>query len=552
MTKTVTFDFSNPSFQNPQAIGVSLRDGQESQQFDPSTVQKTMAEMNAIMGKYMARLKEQNKERYELLRKCPKFTASIDLPAVGGKYSVKILDGSDKWQITLPLTQETSSALDLQSLTQPRTVILLAPPPLIPDFDSSEETIILEVPKKEEKPAKTTAKMGLFSRFTSWLRPAASTQKPQVIPVTPAITTVLPEKTQTSSANPSVNIVAGIRPLPNEGKNICFINAIFQALMNAPEMIPVLIKAHELKKESERTSLQGLSATDDKFWPIFYSHQASTTLIEALKAYPQFDGDLNNLRGFKEGSIAGFKQEDACELLDKIFEPVIDLLEDPAGITPEELADLKKLVFKSEEVKQLKPFTPPAEKAEAYEKELAEKKNPSPLPENGILKKLQNSLIIRPELPDQKIQIQLQDLLKSQFTIQKPDEPSSYTDKGKRGWYQVTEKNLVIETFEKTAPQFITLQLIRFKDDKTKIDTKIELPKDNKVTLVIDGKNEQYEIQTLVLHRGTEIEGGHYFSYLRKERSWYEANDETDVVTQLIKLPPATGSEVYMIFLKKI
>jgi hypothetical protein len=401
-------------------------------------------------------------------------------------------------------------------------------------------------------------------------------------------------------------VVAGIRPLRN-GNNICFINALFQALKNIPEKIQAaFIAAHEKKiiREAKRLEeIAGLIAaaettlgtaqielqevTKDYAWYQYIfpdanytriyekgqsqykallalqneqkkaqnSMQASLTFNEAIAKYGEKSTYLNDLRGFIEGSLGGWQQEDACELLDMIFAPLIYLVEHPTETTPEVVASLKRMMFEFGEEKRLVQYKPKEEEAEKLAADLASKTDLSQLPRNRILGSLANSFIVRLDIPSEKAQ--LQDLLQAQLTMQKPsqqDDMAAYQNNGQTGWYQVSEKRLAISTKNGAAPEFMVLQLKRFRANRdgtfSKIHTDIELPQDAKVTLTVNGYTADYEIHTLVQHSGYSLGAGHYFSFVKKEGAWVEANDST--VEKLDKLPSSTSSQVYMIFLKKV
>lgn len=610
MTKTITFNFTNPSHAIPQTTGVSLN-GRE---IKSPEAQRTLAEMNSLMGRLFSGLKETaDKQReYELLRNCSEFTASIDLPPGEEKLTLKIKIVTEEkiWVIEQPLRHQTSAPLNLRSLvplhsSPPRlspilTQVLSTPTPTAVIHADTPKYKRTEAKKSEKKPSTPPPPKGWLSRLIDWILsffPFSTTP--------PAITEKSPLIYHTSSASTPTQVVAGIRGLRN-GNNICFINAIFQALMNIPEMKRALIAAHENKIVRDRRSLEELASkiaeaetqlgtiqlelqevTKDYAWyhyllpdakytevygrlqtqyktlldrqydqnKVQASLQASRTFIDAISNYGEKSTYLNDLRGFIEGSLGGWKQEDAAELLTRIFEPLIYLFEHPTETTPAVLDSLKRTVSEFGEEKRMEPYIPKAEESEARAAAFAKENDPIQLSITRILGRLENSLIVPLHIPSQKIHLQA--LLQSQFIMSKTaeqDDPCICQYKGGKAWFQMSEKRLALGTPNKVAPEFLTLQLKRFRSyrDGTsdKIHTEIELPEDNKVTLVVNGDNVTYEIQTLVQHSGYTPNGGHYFSYVKKDGSWVEANDET--VAKLDKLPSSAPSEVYLIFLKKV
>jgi hypothetical protein len=176
MTKTITFNFTNPSLTTPQTTGVSLND----REIKSPEAQKTIAEMNSLMGRLIARLKETNdKQReYELLKNCSKFTVSIDLPPEEEKLTLKIEIATEEkiWVIKQPLSQQTAAPLNLRSLVQihstpPRLTPALAQamsPPVVIHADVPEYRKI-ESKKTGEKPSAPTPPRGLLSRIIIWV-----------------------------------------------------------------------------------------------------------------------------------------------------------------------------------------------------------------------------------------------------------------------------------------------------------------------------------------------------------------------------------------------
>jgi ubiquitin C-terminal hydrolase len=133
------------------------------------------------------------------------------------------------------------------------------------------------------------------------------------------------------------------------------------------------------------------------------------------------------------------------------------------------------------------------------------------------------------------------------------DGEAVYVHNNVRADYQVTHKRIAIESLGVHPPEFVSLQVKRFGNDKYghtyRINTPIQLPADNRLKLIINEKEETFEIQSLVLHSGG-ISGGHYFSYLRKEAGWVEGNDS--YVAPLAQLPESVEKDVYMLLLKRV
>ncbi|HUD01763.1 MAG TPA: hypothetical protein VMR37_05515, partial [Rhabdochlamydiaceae bacterium] len=339
---------------------------------------------------------------------------------------------------------------------------------------------------------------------------------------------------------PLMGAVRAIRGLQNEGST-CFINSIIQALMQlSPEARDAIIQAHETKIARDQREIQKASWIqyyfDENYQSLYYSMKGSEALITMLRNYHSPTSvSLYAVRGLiGRDSLREGYQEDAYELLDKIFEP-LDGMTNP---------DLYHLLA---EEKEFVPYHPKTEK-EAVElaEKLANKNGSSPLPTEFAR---QPNSALRLPLPNNRVN--LQTVLNQEFEMRplsEQDEPGTYmNDDGQIGWYGVSQKRQVIETTGKD-PEHIVLQLKRFRNDGTKIHTAVILPSNNKLTLRINKQPVSYDIQTLVLHRGQTLNSGHYLDYVKKEEGWYEAND-SDIKS--IELPPSTEREVYMIFLKK-
>jgi hypothetical protein len=370
-------------------------------------------------------------------------------------------------------------------------------------------------------------------------------------------------------------VIPAIRGLRN-GNNICFINAIFQALVNMPEIIPFLIDAHNKKIKKENLAINELElqcALDESKYLLPWSSspqriqlkaleeskEASITLNQALRTYHTTKDIvwLDALRGF-DPNFSGSSEEDASELLNKIFDPLLEHLRGglnndgrpsqniiPDNIDPVLKTSLSRFVHKFGTRVQWV-----LENAEV-DRNL---KNITQLPPNGIREEVGiNSTLLFP-MPNERTT--LQNLVTAQLQMQ--DVPvevavnNVFEINGVKGNYRASQQGLVIKPLEGNAPEYVPLQLLRFNDDLSKNETEIVLPENNRITLVVDGLNVNYEIQTLVMHSGATMSRGHYFSYVRKNGAWTEVNDR-HVSDPLAKLPKETvEKEVYMVFLKKV
>ncbi len=375
-------------------------------------------------------------------------------------------------------------------------------------------------------------------------------------------------KAQTKTTG-TEKVVASIRGLSN-GNNICFINAIFQALMNtSEEMINVIINAHDAKIQRQHKEIEDLESeisTEESsyFLPIWNSpkrarlqtleasREASITLNQALGLYNTTQDMvwLNALRGF-DSAWSRWSQQDARELLDKIFDPVLEPLTGGLGknglpsldIIPENIDPNLKT--------SLSRFFPKfgIRKQWVLESEDSNLKNVTQLPD-GIHEEVNIDPIPRFEIPNDPTT--LQDVVTTGLTMQQKqlDDTAVYEINGKKGTCRIAQECLVIQSIEGNAPEYIPLQLKRFNDDLSKNETEIIMPENNRITLIVNGQDVDYEIHTLVMHEGEYLSGGHYFSYVRKNNGWVEANDSR--VIPLTELPETVEKQVYMIFLKRV
>ncbi|HEX2578884.1 MAG TPA: ubiquitin carboxyl-terminal hydrolase family protein [Rhabdochlamydiaceae bacterium] len=302
------------------------------------------------------------------------------------------------------------------------------------------------------------------------------------------------------------------------------------------------------------------------------SIQASKTLIKACKGYNDDSQEpvwLNALRGF-DPSFRSWSQEDAHDLLVRIWDPVLEPLRNglnsdgkkdigviPANLEPATRKTLGRFVTKIGEEKQLERVVRNGEDEESREIELAaiDNKDMTQLPPNGLRKELRAESSIPFAVPTlaPEENISLQDLVTAQLTmqpLQEQDGTSVYEDNGVRSDYQVTQKRIVIESIGDTPPEFLTLHLKRFAADRSKIQSQITLPKDNKLTVIVDGKDVNYEIHAVEVHQGSSLAGGHYFAYIKKESGWVKADDSH--VASHDKLPASVEKDAYIIFLKKV
>lgn len=644
--RTVAFTFTiDPVQPEPKITQVTLG----LMPLDAATAQKVSTTMTEVIKRLLPTLQANNAAHYTLLMASKQFTVLAEMPTDEKKFSVNIINDAGV-DIVLPLSQPTCDKLNIRSLAQ-RTIVSLPSKPLagIPTSISAslQQTAMLSSPmpraQNPTRPVKATPvpaeSHGLLYRIFAAIGRFfvgvknfffSESDQPQYPPLLPKTHKV--RRTQTSQVvgfgtsyqtapAPIAKPTAGIRPLRN-GNNICFINAAFQALMNMPELIPVIITAHrekitkdtarieevnaliaadqveadgfqrqinELTKEyswyhhllpdsnynalmkQRQAPLNRLSQQQKELRNLQASLTASRTLIEASETYRDDSKQavwLNALRGF-DPTFGSYSQEDSHDLLVRIFDPLLDPLRNgldadgqknigtiPANIDPVVRATLSRFVPKIGEEKQLVRVVREADDEATRQIELAALDNHdvSPLPPGGLRKELVASPSIPFAVPAQSTS--LQTLVTSQLTMQKPTEQdgtSVYVELGVRGDYEVSQKRIALESVN-NPPEFLTLHLKRFTSDlfgnTDKNSTQITFPPDNKLTLIVDGQNINYEIHSVLVHQGQSPRGGHYFSFVRKDGAWVEANDSR--VAPLAQLPASVEQDAYVVFLKRV
>ncbi len=550
----------------------------------------------AAMTTLISKLQNHDAKRYNLVLDSKKFTATLELPPHETKFNLRFEDNARKWVINIPLKQETAETFGKDLLDQLRPT----PTRVSPALALMTAPVAFSLTPKIAplpSPPKPFALWRLLDFFASlfsflWKKDASPEQISTPLIETPIVSPI-PETIATTGIRSSISakraqsnpMLPGIRPLPNEG-NTCFINSIIQALMNAPGLIPLLITAHEAKfaiAETEiRDHVQAIKTKQAKNveietaiqeltkgkWFLQYrftesyrhlnnelqeqietlkkllhnqknweeTRDASAALIHVLRSYNDSTQDitLRPLRGLMENRYST-SQEDASEFLQKIFAPL-----DPKSTT--------QLFHTLGEEKRFVPYAGAVD--EELARQLEDKKDSSPLPENGLDKKLEPNAILLLELHDERIDIQT--LLDKQFaTIMDPQEELvCYLNKDKeKAWYRVSEKTQIIEASGASAPEHLIIQFKRYDEEGSKISTAVELPENNKVTVLINNQLVIYDIQTLVLHSGDSPHSGHYFDYVNKNSAWYEANDSR--INSIKTLPSETEEQVYVVFLKK-
>lgn len=108
---------------------------------------------------------------------------------------------------------------------------------------------------------------------------------------------------------------------------------------------------------------------------------------------------------------------------------------------------------------------------------------------------------------------------------------------------EITE--LLLNTFLSTPilpSDTVYLGIARFRNDGSKINTRINVPMNLEIPLEIQhpdfpNHNQIYQLQGFVVHEGTTLHSGHYVAYLKKGDKFYRANDsqisEIDIETFL-------------------
>ena len=583
--KTVAFTFTvnTPAQPGPEVTQVTLG----GMPVTSASAKKASAVLTDVIKRLLPKLQANNSDHYTDLMDGKQFTVLAEMPDDGNKFSVNIVNeaGID---ILYGLSQPTCDQMDIRSLAQRATV---ASPSKPIRRISGSAAAGMQRAKNPTRPVKATPAPAeshgllyrIFAAIGNFFKSFFSSETNQhryepLIPKNPA-----DKRPQASygtshenSSAPITKLIDGIHPLRN-GNNICFINAVFQALANAPaEIKQAIIAAHEEKIAGETGRIEELGlqcATDEStylfpWWSrsphrktleaVIASREASITLNQALRTYDDPTKEsvyLRKLRGFIPDSIHGARQEDASELVVEIFAPVIDLLKTAAN--PQLLAQLRGIIHNFGEEKELVRQMLEGDAAVARDLQLQEIKpeNLTQLPSKGLRKEVSLNSVLPFALEDSKDGISLQAIVNAELTMQKPKVPDGsavYVDQGVRGDYEVSQKRNVIESLGNVPPEFVMIHLKRFRvamGDASKIDTPVELPQDNPLKLTVNGLPVNYEIQSIVCHTGS-ISGGHYFSYVRKNGGWFVANDSR--VGTVEQLPEAIKSQAYMVFLKRI
>ncbi len=617
--RTATFTFATPA--NPRVTQVTLG----LNPVDSTTAKKATAVMTDIFKRVLVKVQQQSQDHYTKLMASKEFTVSFELPENEGKFRVNILY-NEKNKIEFPLSEETCKSLreSLTVASPIKTSATLSNPAYLPNpQDLLLRNSITPLTGLTKPEASAKSRKGSSTTVASSTKASETTPKSPLLPSVQQNVKKIEKSTQSETAQTAHNFVyrffaaifnwvttlfssdtskkstpkyanlaskgqlntqgstsasatqtkttqsntaeagkvAGIRPLRN-GNNICFINAIFQALMNMPEIIPVLINAHneKINKEAEKIALleEEIAIEESSYYlpwssspdrvrlkNLEASREASITLNQALRTYNTDKKDfvwLNALRGF-DPAFSGWSEQDACELLYHILDPLLELLRGglnengrpSMNIIPENIDSKLKTALSN--------FIPKF----GTEREWVQKNDST---HKELQKGVSIASILPFEIPNKDTTLQA--LVTSQLELRPVPLAYDYTGdlNGIQGTYQASKERFVIQSLEGKAPEYVTLQFKRFNDDLSKNHSAITLPANNKITAVVDENNVNYEIHTLVMHRGDSPSDGHYFSYVRKNGAWIEANDSH--VAPLTELPTSVEKNLYTAFLRRV
>ena len=137
-------------------------------------------------------------------------------------------------------------------------------------------------------------------------------------------------------------------------------------------------------------------------------------------------------------------------------------------------------------------------------------------------------LTLKLTVPDTKEAITLSTLVQEHFSEQLEQFPMkcSFCCKCKKGCLlsgPCKQRPGVMQNILTRCPDILTIQLLRFKPpSKKKIETKVL--KENMLELP---NLQRYSLAAIVDHRGKQIIGGHFVSYIKDEQRWLLCNDET-------------------------
>ena len=123
---------------------------------------------------------------------------------------------------------------------------------------------------------------------------------------------------------------------------------------------------------------------------------------------------------------------------------------------------------------------------------------------------------------------------------------------GENAWFDEKEnikKNVLKRSALASTPTLLCLHLKRWKTDLTKNDAFIETPLTLDISrFTIYKESCMYELFGIVNHDGN-INGGHYYSYVRREDSWFSLNDH---FIQSISSDRIIHKSNYCLFYRKI
>ena len=86
-----------------------------------------------------------------------------------------------------------------------------------------------------------------------------------------------------------------------------------------------------------------------------------------------------------------------------------------------------------------------------------------------------------------------------------------------------------------TLPEFLIVQLLLFDNDRNKIPHTCLPSPEIHMSALGDGQN--YKLQCIIEHLGTQITNGHYVCYFLKNQRWYRASDLQIDVVNIEELP---------------
>jgi ubiquitin C-terminal hydrolase len=98
------------------------------------------------------------------------------------------------------------------------------------------------------------------------------------------------------------------------------------------------------------------------------------------------------------------------------------------------------------------------------------------------------------------------------------------------------------------APNTLIICLKRFNNDRTKINTNISFPLENLNINTVDAAKNVYDLYAVCNHVG-DLNGGHYFSYVKQDGNWYEMND--GLIKNIVNTSRINNHYAYILFYQK-